>query len=836
MSRLIPAVGLAGLMLCLTVATSRAREPHFLSPGAVKLDHPSPKATAYYPWVDYLVHDNGWLWTTIHNNGAIGNVFRLQMQEGGPSAPSFYYPRYSRIQHGYFAALWVGGVVDGDTLVSTGIESDWRMNTWLPPMEFWPPEWPEGTIEVRSNDPSSEYYDPDASAELEFETHYIDTIKSGWWMPENEYDHRGHQPLGLAVTQTSYSWSYKYIRDVIIVDYEVLNVGGDTIHDAFVGLYYVGCNHHTGEQPYPPSDDIAGYTRWWPYEFEELGDEALEMAWLLDADGWSWSFGWDLINSANGFAIAPLRIPREASLFNFNWWTDSYGSNSSWGPRMAGTGDFPLRPFQGTLGAPRSDRDKYYLMSKPERDYSGYDVAVDHSRAGWLPPPDGAEDMAEGCLPEFVVSYGPQTISPGGAAHFAVVLAIGKQVHYDRSAFRELFDPYNPKPFENQLDFDDLVTNVRWAKLIYDNPGVDTDFDGDSGKAFIRFDPELGESLKVYYQGDGVPDLTGASPPPAPEFRVIPETGRITVRWNGRITERFFDQFSYVRDFEGYRVYLSRSPSFDKPALLSSYDRVDFNRHHWDHRRKRYVLTDLPFTLDSLRALYGDDFEPLAYTQAQPLQVDGEAYYFTAVDFNVADLNNLDEIHKLYPDAVNDTNDVDEAGRMRYYEYEYVIDDLLPTLPYYVSVTAFDFGHPPKSLEPLESSPYGNMVEVMAAPQGSETLANGQLDVYCYPNPYRVDGDYGDRGLENRDGAYAPSRSGTIYFANLPNKCTISIYSLDGDLIRRMEHDEPLGSGTASTHRWNLITRNNMWMVSGLYYWVVESSFGTQIGKLAIIK
>jgi hypothetical protein len=342
--------------------------------------------------------------------------------------------------------------------------------------------------------------------------------------------------------------------------------------------------------------------------------------------------------------------------------------------------------------------------------------------------------------------------------------------------------------------------------------------------------------VRIYYEGDGVPDLNGAEPPPTPDLRIIPHNGQITLRWNGRLSERCFDPFSRAHDFEGYRVYISRSEIADEPTMLTSYDRHNFNRYTWDRRLDRYTLKELPFTLDSLQSLYGEDIEPLEYRYGSPLEANGNIYYFEKVDYNASELGAPRGIRKLYPDALNDTSDVDEEGRMRYYEYEFIIDNLLPTLPYFVTVTAFDFGHPPKSLEPMESSPYNNMVEVMAVQKGEDVLDNGQLNVYCYPNPYRLDSDYSNRGLENRAGQFAPSRSATVYFANLPNKCTITIFSLDGDRIRTLYHDEPAASGTASTHRWNLITRNTMWVVSGLYYWVVESEYGSQIGKLAILK
>ena len=75
-----------------------------------------------------------------------------------------------------------------------------------------------------------------------------------------------------------------------------------------------------------------------------------------------------------------------------------------------------------------------------------------------------------------------------------------------------------------------------------------------------------------------------------------------------------------------------------------------------------------------------------------------------------------------------------------------------------------------------------------------------------------------------------------IHFANLPRVCTIYIYSLDGDLIRQLEHNYPEGGPEAMHEEWNMITRNTQLVETGLYYWVVESEKGTQIGKFVIIK
>jgi hypothetical protein len=164
------------------------------------------------------------------------------------------------------------------------------------------------------------------------------------------------------------------------------------------------------------------------------------------------------------------------------------------------------------------------------------------------------------------------------------------------------------------------------------------------------------------------------------------------------------------------------------------------------------------------------------------------------------------------------------------------VEDILPTVPYYVAVTAFDFGSPGAGLSALESDPLNNFV-VEYPLLSADTVELYDLETYVYPNPYRLDGDYAAAGYENRDGSQPPDRSHRIHFANLPRRCTISIFSLDGDLVRTWEHDYPDGGPGSMHDSWDLISRNTQAVVSGIYYWVVDEPGGrSQIGKLVIIK
>jgi len=826
------------LAICFVLATPglilTQSEPIPDSSGSEMKSRGTPDKSAWWFYIDYRLHKNGRFWNTITNNGILGNVYGSEDDDIYRKAPDYFFPRYSGIRHGFRTGIWLGGVVNNDTLVSISLDVDYQSQWSLHRCEFWPDFYPYGYIRDKSPGYGA-LLEPSSRDLLVYEAVYTDTFTREWFVPYDPYDMRYHKPLNVEITQTSYSWSSKYAGDFLIVDYKIHNLSPNWIYDAFFGLYHVGGVHYISEPPYPQLDDLEGYIDSVTHEFEHLGREAMNISWTCDKDGHPYGGRWALVPTRNCLGIAPLHLPRDAEVRNFNWWIyDSYLGD--WGPRQQGSLDDPFRPFPEGLGVPHGDKNKYYLMSHPEIDYSGYEAAVDHRYDGWLEPPEYAEELARGHHPHYVTSYGPFDLVPYGVEHVTVVYAVGENVHASPTGYRDYFDPYDPKPFLEYLDFDDLIDNIRWAKRIYDNPGVDTDNDGDSGKYFFMYDTLTGDSQQVYYEGDGVPDYRGAGPPPPPQLRLTTENGRIIVRWNGRETENYFDNFTFLRDFEGYRVYLARSQDENDISLLTSYDLDNYSRFKWNKSRRVYESRVAPFTLEQLRSMYGEWFEPLEYTRLAPYYAEDGVYYFTKVDYNQSDLSSRTDIHKLYPEATLDTNDVDAEGRMRYYEYEYIIDNLLPTVPYYVCVTAFDYGYPAKGLESLESSPAANMHEAFAVDHDTASIANGRLNVYCFPNPYCVADDYADNGFENRFTDLATDRARSIYFANLPSECTISIYSLDGDLVRRVHHDEPSGSGMVSVARFDLISRNTQAVVSGLYYWVVESEYGSQIGKLVIIK
>ena len=236
-------------------------------------------------------------------------------------------------------------------------------------------------------------------------------------------------------------------------------------------------------------------------------------------------------------------------------------------------------------------------------------------------------------------------------------------------------------------------------------------------------------------------------------------------------------------------------------------------------------------------------FNPLSFTTGTPYTMDDypdSLFYFEPQDFNASELGVNTPIVKVYPDQPfpssldpdsAQADELTEEGNLRYFEYEFVIEDLLATVPFWVNVTAFDYGSPESGLASLETSVTNNAKMIYPQPQWDD-IQRENLDVIVYPNPYIMSDDYRDLGYEGRTAQdRPPDRTREIHFANLPPECTIKIFTLDGDLIREIEHTD------GTNHEiWNLITRNTQMVVSGLYYWTVESEYGdTQIGKLVVI-
>jgi len=175
-----------------------------------------------------------------------------------------------------------------------------------------------------------------------------------------------------------------------------------------------------------------------------------------------------------------------------------------------------------------------------------------------------------------------------------------------------------------------------------------------------------------------------------------------------------------------------------------------------------------------------------------------------------------------------------------YYQYKFENANIKDGWLNYYAVTAYDQGDPDANLESLESSIYSNRVYVF--PGKAAAKENDWVgDPTVYPNPFKGQALWDGYG----------SRSKMLWFRNLPKEAEIRIFSLAGDLVDIIQHEEsyngadianidaqknPLMAG--GEHAWDLITMHDQATASGLYLFTVEDKNSGQIkeGKFLIIK
>ena len=842
----------------------------FLAVAAIYLTHFPDTAVGQSYDTCFTRHNLPSLGLVVQNNGRFGASFYDQLYSilndcmtGERLYMGCEYPSGSGIEHLYRISLWFGGIQGDDTLVSTG-SNRWVGWAWGGE-EFRPLGGQHGLVTKRSVFDSSGSELGPAVSEEDLVTAYSDTS-----VRHVEETFTGYyvRPLGIEVRQESYAWSYGYASGFVLLQFVIRNTGFRSIEKAYIGFFLksnIGLGIYNGG-----SNDIWGFMRSQPSTFGCGFEDSLNMLRCIDNDG----------DPFNGEYIDHIiwdgEIPRKSArsgigLLFLDYINDNYTlSYNRWhyyadfGPRHK---DHPRDFGTGKIGYPEGDRNRYYILSNGEIDYDDvFTASISPSDPLWEYPTNRAEAEAisQGLSPEGVLSVGPFYLPPGAELTVPIAIVGGRNIHLDpTNAERNL--PDRPLEYYKNLDFSDLAKNAMWAKWIYDNPGFDTDGDGYRGKYRVCVHDSIfngsewvaTEADTQWYEGDGIPDWRAATPPHPPPFWVTPTLNGIHIRFNGASTENERDALTQMVDFEGYNIWLARDDRIGSYSLVASFDNENYDKYRWNPQagsQGDFELDDVPQTLEQLRCLYasGNDpcnnasFNPTNYTRSSPFYLTDfpeSTFYFAPHHYN-APFDKENGISKIYPDAElppPNTDTTDEQyytkdGYLKYYEYEFTIDNLLATVDYYVNVTAFDFGSPKQGLQPLESSKTENVQNTFSL--SSDAQASGEkLKAYVYPNPYTLDGDYRSHAYEGRTQEFLPNEKvRSIHFANLPAKCWIRIYSLDGDLIRELRHEFDEDDPNRFHARWDLVNRNRQMIVSGLYYWVVEADDGEiQMGKLAII-
>ncbi|MFP4459351.1 MAG: hypothetical protein ACLFSQ_07175 [Candidatus Zixiibacteriota bacterium] len=346
---------------------------------------------------------------------------------------------------------------------------------------------------------------------------------------------------------------------------------------------------------------------------------------------------------------------------------------------------------------------------------------------------------------------------------------------------------------------------------------VGDDFHIDPSNTGSRWDPSRFRKDKiadaaVWVQRIFENNYKGPQPPPAPEFEVEINPYELVVYWKDN-AEDAYDPITELEDFEGYRIYISDWNLDEYYTPLSEFDIIDYYRYA--------------------------SFNYYEETGGIEPQFDDNIYYedssYTAVIYSGSDTLRDTTFTNFMEMSLNNGMPPETTWKGEEWYY-YKIKDLRPGADRYVVVTSFDYGKLSEGLKPLESNKKNNAKWVV--PVGDGSLIEG---IYVWPNPYRVDGNYyGESGLwaEGTPTSTWTEYSRGIHFVNLPSKCTIRIFTLDGDVVDQFTHDDTKPGTVQGGETWDMINRNDQSIVSGIYLYSVEDAETGEntLGKFVIIK
>ena len=345
----------------------------------------------------------------------------------------------------------------------------------------------------------------------------------------------------------------------------------------------------------------------------------------------------------------------------------------------------------------------------------------------------------------------------------------------------------NPNTDNTPAQQSNLITNAEWAQTAYN--GEDVNFNG------------LLDDGEDKDQDGEITRFILPTPPSIPETKVVARNNGIDIYWT-KNSEESVDPITQELDFEGYNIFLTK---LGHDVVKSA----DLN-------------TDLK--LISSYDLEGNGL-----------------FYETSLA------------------SISLEEPIEFEGDPKIYNYKYSIDNLVNGWQYALSLTAFDRGDEGSGLESLESSKLANAWRVFPGTEMNEkfdqyatpvaplsALFNKELKdslellkPFAYPNPYYAGASWEGRSTFEEDRK--------IIFGNLPERCIIRVFTLSGDLIKTIQHDQTYNgsdirwystySDTERTvfsggeHSWDLLSESAQIIARGTYIFSVEDLNSGEIWK-----
>lgn len=791
-----------------------------------------PFRGAYEVRGEGFVHNAGNLWVNVTNLGVIGNPWKTLSTD-----PSCQYPPGSGVEYLWGAGIWVGAMIgdDPNPRVSTAIEQ----------LEFRPSTLPIDTIyESYEGFPGGERFFNDDGDVGEFGKDLVDEeIHDG---KDNDGDglidedfaaisqqmftcvyrddtaealntYPEHVPMGLEITQRSFAWGIPGSDNFIGLEFTIKNDGKHDLRNVYLGLF---CDADAGpvSHDFYWRDDRSGLVEidTTITGIEEDGCTAKpERVKLMVGEthdnngdgglarGW---FGAMLLGHTTDMSLFAKKAPPTVELSSFRFVSGGAAYEKCGDPRN----DFQRYDLLSSnmIGCPpgqlSATEDGDYRMFFGVGPFEEFNKGEELTLQFAFVVGDGRQDMIEKAVAAQRIFRGERRDmdnSPWTGVK-------GRETCLTRAPGEPIrtFDwvKHCDLPPETYLGY--LPQGITGPDCV-SNPQqmVDLDCDGCTGRGgkegFARWvgstappcpqvqtefppDEEYPCNTQSFNEETGV---TALDPIRGPMVQLLAEGEAVTIRWNNA-SELVPDPLSKEFDFAGYRVWRaeqwerpegSTGPTPDLWVLLAEYRLAKYIEPNTGHVDLHMARTDAElapcYTVDANEGLY---LYPVGYYQHRDEHVlPGFTYFYSVTAF---DINALDETDP-------------ETGKAKKFTLEcrHVASEEQAIIPM--------------------SEPTSDIGEVFVTP--NPYYGKAQWDVF--PNPKDPTGTHVD-------------------FMNLPSgPWTIRIYTLAGDLVRTLENDSGNDIGQVS---WDLVSRNGQDIVSGIYLYSVESRYGSQVGKLVILK
>ncbi|MFC2076034.1 T9SS type A sorting domain-containing protein [candidate division KSB1 bacterium] len=601
----------------------------------------------------------------------------------------------------------------------------------------------------------------------------------------DEFPASDHIPLGIKVRRRGLSWSMPEFDDFIIFEYDVINTGliGDI--SPFYCSFWYDCDVAAADATADNIDDLVDYDG---FDYDETDTDRVDWVDPLDLDG-DGRTGYDQYGLPYADPNNPLHDPGKAD-------PDGYPDE--------------YQIFVNSADV--FDRDSGEILSA-----EGDTILIPRGMSylyDWDNATTSENDIGERGLtnPECTGFIGGRLLY---TEHISVVDDGYEQspeelrIPYTHQWWNWESDPVNvgtdPQKYDYVIGRHEFSQGYRYLPnpLSLGAPAFDYRFllssgpfefaAGDTirlvwalclGQGLGGLRENSDKAMEAYYQGSRYSNPAFPSdptqddhyvlpiPPEIPNLTYSPVAGGVKLAWSDA-AEVATDQMLGITDFEGYKIYRAQYAP-EKWEMIAAFDNRPEDPVYVVDTDGDTLNSGNPVDLPAVTHTYVDTGgDFLGRTVTRPL--DGLPYYYAVVAFDPVKPE-IPGIRPMLPSMESARTNYQQSGGAP-----------LPIYPTYL----YETGDTPRDLS-----------EVIVA-----------------PNPYKGTSSFEAR-YESR-----------IRFLNLPPTCKISIYTMAGDLVEEIEHV----SGSDS-ELWDLISRNNQSVVSGLYIYVVETEADKHIGKFVIMR